>query len=203
MACWTKIKDTKYELINQTTVKYHHTIHCTIDFLHHFTTDRKSPQKIWLTIGKFHPITITPYNDFTISPYVRKILIHHYTICKKKSLQHFTPKQYWHIPIILTYHHFAISWFHHLIIQPHCYKCEPMQYNKKIRNKTFFSKDNSNVPIIFYRNSIGYTRQSNRQLKCTKEDTKFFTIILILKLSKKINISNRRSEYQIINIRDE
>ena len=71
---------------------------------HYFTIDGNVSQKQSFTIGQFHHITITPYNDFTISPYVQKIFIHHDTIWKtKKPLHYFTPKPNWHIPIIIPY----------------------------------------------------------------------------------------------------
>ena len=125
------------------------------------------PQKTRFTIGQFHHINITPYNDITISPNVQKILIHHYAIWKtKKLLYHFTPKCYWHIPIIVIYHHFTISWSNNFIISPQCYKCEPMRYNKKRGDKINFSRYNSNVLIDPYKHSI-------RDKKITKQ-----TIIL-------------------------
>ena len=76
-------------------------------------------------VGQFHHITITPYNYFTISTYVRKIIMCHYTIWKmKKSFHHFTTKPYQHIPIILPYHHFTIykmeeKSLHHFTTEPY------------------------------------------------------------------------------------
>ena len=73
-----------------------------------FHCQQKCVPKKGLTIGKFHHINITLYNDFAISPFGKR----------KKALHHFTPKPYWHIPIIHSYHHFTISWFHHFTNSP-------------------------------------------------------------------------------------
>ena len=130
MGCWIKIKDTKSELITQGTVKSHHIIHCTIDFLHH------------LPISPLYHFSISPIQHIIISPFHR--------MCKKyqKSLHHFTLNN---IDILQSSYHINTSPFHHFTISPWCYKCEPMQYNKKRAKKQETPKDNSNGPINPYK----------------------------------------------------
>ena len=80
---------------------------------------------------------------FTISPFGKG----------KKSLHYFTTRAHWHILVILPYKHFTVSWFHHFAILPRCYKWEPMNYNRKRNDKVKMSKQNSNLPIDFYKKS--------------------------------------------------
>ena len=62
-------------------------------------------------------ITITPYNDFTISPYVQNFKFTISPFGKKKiiaPLFHKTILTYSNHPTILPFHHIMISSFHHL-----------------------------------------------------------------------------------------
>ena len=92
-----------------------------------------SPNHIDIFKSSNH-IIISPYHDFTITPFVPKkndSPLDHLTIwiTIQKSLHHFATKPYWHIKTIVPYHHFTISWFHHFVISPSCYKREPIHYN--------------------------------------------------------------------------
>ena len=81
----------------------------------HFTIDGNVSPKKRFSIGNF---TISPlhHNGFTIAPYMRKILIHHYTLWKTKNIAPFSPETiliHSNHSTILTLHHIMISKFHH------------------------------------------------------------------------------------------
>ena len=127
---------------------------CTLP-LHNFTIDGNVSANNRFTIRQFHHITITPYNYFNISPYVRKILIHHNTIWKTKKIAPFHPET------ILTHsNHPTISPLHHIMFYNFTiligwYKCEPIRYNKKRSDIKTISKYNLNFPVDPYKHSSG------------------------------------------------
>ena len=96
---------------------YSKTIHSNVQIVFRLFTilplPGMCPKKTDLTLENFN-ISPLNHNDFTISPYVRKILIHHYTIWKtKKTIAPFRPKT-----ILIHSNHPTISTLHHIMISP-------------------------------------------------------------------------------------
>ena len=84
----------------------------------HFTIDGNVSQKYRSAIGNFHHITIKPYNKFTISSFVQKILVHHEKIGKRKKCtispqNHIDTLQASYHITTSPYNDFRISHFHH------------------------------------------------------------------------------------------
>ena len=101
----------------------HNTNNCErancISPFHHFTIDGNVSPKKDTPLEDF---TISPlhHNDFTISTYVRKILIHHHTIWKtKKNHCIISPQN--HIDTFQSSYHITTSPYHDFTISPfHC-----------------------------------------------------------------------------------
>ena len=68
-----------------------------------FNRQQKGVPKNGITIEKFHHITITPYNDFAISPFGKR----------KKSIAPFHPET-----TLTHYNYSLISPLHHIMISP-------------------------------------------------------------------------------------
>ena len=135
-------------------------------------------KKTYLTLDNF---IISPlnHNNFTISPYVQKILIHHYTIYKTKK--NCTISSQNHIDTFQSPHHINTSPYHDFTISPRCYKCESTRYNKKRSDKIKMSKYNSNVPIYPYKHSSRDEKTTKQTIHLQKRRHQIFSIIPITK----------------------